>query len=750
MRSLKPISGVVALAACTSGASDESSTSAGAGEPVAVGPGAGMGEDPERRDIVPSERVAAAALPRGIGHEAPVVEVWLDPRASAALSVDQRGNVRLWPRLPTATSELSELAPIRVPIREPRTLSLARTSADTFVIAAIDTNQSTRVIEIELDGEGLPGDTPNPRGPGVRERFTLPPNDPLLELMVLDGGERLLGLGVDHRLRLYDREGQLLSVFSEYGFSPWQLRASGAPEAPKLAVVLAGPTRIQRIALENDAITKVGVAHPLRLDRGPNLNDLALLPSGKVAAVLRRPKAKTGLWVVELHDLDSGAVKVLWGEASSKRRLRMHVLSDDALLLEGHEGDGYRLDLAKAVLLPPPVPTPELPEPPLWASVETLPPESRATPTLVTLPKASDPRQVGVVGSLRAGPFGLGLMFDPLDSDRHFTLGHRSFGGSFVTIDPSGARIASTRSGVDAIVITELGDRSEHTTTCSMAELQALAFSDAEHLVLLGNEKATICAWRSGELRSEVALPGAALDAIHIEGPGKGTIGRRETVEEEWLIRSEQPVVPDLRHQIPFDANTFGTLAPLTGKALSRWPELDTDIDDKTIAFDRTGNVYVRKRIDTRHFHIDPPEGKQRKLTFAEKPVDVVRLAPSPDGKLVAIVHSPATEHGYYGYAYGYHGDYGNVFDARGDIPDRLSLFAIEGETASLRFAASIETTTVSLSWTDDGSRLAVEDAGRLRVFDPNGEVVFDRSDRVLRLEELPDAAEPSTLVEPP
>lgn len=736
MHGLKPMSGLMVIAACTASESGESSTSSQVGgEPKGGGPGFVSSEDPERRDIVPAEQVAAAVLQRGIGHEGPVVEVWLDPRASAALSVDTRGNVRLWPRLPTATSELSELAPVRVPLREPRTLSLARTSGDSFVIAAIDTNQATRVIEIELDAEGHAG---------VRERFSLPPDDPMLEWLVLDGGERLLGLGVDHRLRLYDRAGKLLAVLSEYGFSPWQLRASGPPEAPKLAVVLAGPTRLQRIAIEGDAITKVGVPHALRLDRGPNLNDLALLPAGNTAVVLRRPKTKSGLWVVELHDLDSGGVKVLWGEASSKRRLRMHVLSDDEVLLEGHEGDGYRLDLTKAVLLPPPpAPTPELPEPPPWASLETLPPESRATPTLVALPKSADARQVGVVGSLRAGPSELGLLFDPLDSDRHFTLGQRSFAGSFVTLDPSGSRIASKRSGEETIVITELGDRSEHASTCSMAELQELAFSDADHLVLVGTQKAAICAWRTGELRSELALPSFVDAAIHVEGPGKGTIGLRETADEEWY-RGDEEVVPDLRKQLPFTANTLGSLAPLVGKPLSQWPELDTDRLETTIASDRAGNVYVRKHIDTRHFHIDPPQGKPRKLTFAERAVDVIGLAPSPDGKLVAMVHSPATYHGPDGYyGYGYHEGFG-VFDSRGDVPDRLSLLAIEGDTPSLRFAASIETNSVALSWSEDGSRLALADNGRLRVFDPSGAVVFDRSDRKLELQDLPDAPAPS------
>lgn len=713
----------LAFVSCTTGESEPAASSSdGEASPTPEGEPTG---DPERRQIVSTAREPGAALPRGLAHEGPVVEVWLDPRASSALSVDNKGGVRLWPTLPSASSELAKLAPIRVPIREPRSLSFARGVGETFVIAAIDTSQTARVIEVEIDAEGQPG---------VRERFALAPDDPLLELHVLDGGERLIGLGVDHRLRLYDGQGAVISELREYGFSPWQLRFAGPPEALQIAVVLAGPTRLQPITIAGDKLAKRGEARQLRLDRGPNLNDLALLPSGKFAAVLRRPKAKTGLWVVELHELDTGAVRVAWGEIEGKRRPRMHVLDDDTILLEGPQGDGYRIDLRAAVAMPAPY---ELP-----ATVELLPPESRSLAPRFELAKAGDVRQVGVVAGLRAGPSGLGLLLDPLYATHHFTLGHTSFGGGAMDLDPSGTQIV-TSLGEGKLVITTLADLGEHPTTCTMTELRTVEFSDPDHLLIVGGAKASLCAWRTGEVVSELALPSHVEVAVHVERSGGGALAIRETEDEAWLARSGNDVVPDLRKHASFDANTFGPLEPLAGRELARWPEIDIDDEDKTIALDRAGNVYVRKQIDTRHFHIDPAEGKRRKLTFGERPVDLDMLVPSPEGKQVAIVHSHATDHGpsYYGYGGGYYGGY--VSDLRGDTPDTLTLFTIEGDIPQARWSAALTTPDVQLSWSDDGSRLAVEDLGRVRVFDPSGAIVFDRHDRKFSSEQLPDPVAP-------
>jgi hypothetical protein len=87
------------LFGCTGQPSDGSTgqdTLPGDPDTPASAPGGGV-------DGQPAEP-PAIALTRGLGHEATLTEVWLDPRASAALTLDAAGDVRLWPVLPKAGS----------------------------------------------------------------------------------------------------------------------------------------------------------------------------------------------------------------------------------------------------------------------------------------------------------------------------------------------------------------------------------------------------------------------------------------------------------------------------------------------------------------------------------------------------------------------------------------------------------------------------------------------------------------------
>lgn len=124
------------------------------------------------------------------------------------------------------------------------------------------------------------------------------------------GGERILALGVDHRLRLFDRGGALLDELAEHGLAPWQLRMVGRGESLAAAVVLAQPTRVQRLSLADDRLQLLGEPRRIYNDRGPNLNDLQLLPGGTHVTAFRRPHAKGKQWSLELIDLASGEVRV--------------------------------------------------------------------------------------------------------------------------------------------------------------------------------------------------------------------------------------------------------------------------------------------------------------------------------------------------------------------------------------------------------------------------------------------------------
>jgi hypothetical protein len=101
----------------------------------------------------------------------------------------------------------------------------------------------------------------------------------------------------------------------------------------------------------------------------------------------------------------------------------------------------------------------------------------------------------------------------------------------------------------------------------------------------------------------------------------------------------------------------------------------------------------------------------------------------------LAIVTAPGDSDGY---GHGYYGGYGGY-----SVTETLSIWATASEPPELLWSTIVSTSSIDLAWSDDGSRLAMEDAGRLRVITKDGEVLLDRGNREFQLEELPDVPEP-------
>jgi hypothetical protein len=638
-------------------------------------------------------------LPRGVSHIPGLTEVWLDPRASAALTLDATGGVRLWPTLPPASMALDELAPIRLPFTEPTSLSFARVGERAFIIAAIDTVQSARVIRVELDEAGTAR---------MQELFVTPPEDPLLELHVFDGGERLLALGVDHRLSLYDGGGQRIAELAEYGLAPWQLRIAGTPESPQLAMILVGPTRIQRLSIAGDRIAPVGEPRPFTLDRGPNHNDLALLPSGRTAAVFRRPKRRGKQWSLELHDLETGAIRVMWGEVESDIRPRMHIVDEGRALLEDGSDAGFWIDLTGGVVMPAPF---ELPE-----ELEELPPESRVTPRRVDLPELwpQQRHHTTVVAGLRAVTAGGALIVDPLDAPDHYRLDQAAISGNQFALNHAGNQLAFVESPYELFVEVQSDRLLFAVEECKGKGevIRGLEFLDDEHLLIVDYVSASICAWRDRKIVSTIDLPSFDRYAVRPFTPGSGELAIGIDGRE-----SSRAV---------FTNNTLGPLEPLPDADQQHWPQLEEN--DEFLALDRSGQRYTQRDVNTRDFNIIAPSGQQRTLKISDTPVAIEQFVPNADGTHIAIVHEPAPEDEEYGYGY-YHYD----------PPDTLSMWAIEGDDAKHMWSIPAWT-HLNIAWSGDGKRLALALGGGLRVITPDGELVFERKTFDLELERLPDA----------
>jgi hypothetical protein len=552
-------------------------------------------------------------LVRGEGHARPLTEAWLDPTATAALSLDEAGEVRLWPLL-SSTTGASELAPIRVPLHEPSQLSFARTSAGSYVIAALDTMQAARVLEIRIDEAGQAR---------MLERLRIPPSDPLLELNVLPGGERLLALGVDHRIRLLDRHGATLEQLVEHGFVPWQLRIAGSGDALHLAAVLTSPTRVQRLELVDDRLRRVGTPLAIELDRGPNHNDLVLTPDGRAVVLLRRPKPKTKQWSLQRIDLESGAVRVLTGEVEQEIRPRLHLVDAERALLEDGSGRGFWVDLRGGMEQPAGFVLPEL--------LEDLPPSARvvAQPARLAGSTADQRMRASVVAGLRVVPDGRALILDPLDSDQHHRLGHAAADSQVVALDGDGSHVAWQLGGavyVETVSPDALAGPLQLVRPARDDLVVELAFTDPEHLLIVtGRGASEIHAWKTGE----PAAIGPQLEWLDRAryaptSPGTGWLGVRPSNRHSNAVLLE------------LVGNAFGSSREAERDDFAdAWPELERG--DPSFALDGLGRHYAGSH-DWRRATIEITDpGTERRVIEVDHD-EFTALFPSPDGRHLAVV----------------------------------------------------------------------------------------------------------------
>ena len=458
-----------------------------ANQPGPVGERMALAPPPSETVGAPSpvvvERVEPAlGLDRRL-HVAPMSEVVLEPRAEAALTLDIDGGVRLWTELSAADAR----APLVVPEHEPSWMSLARTEAG-VVAGFIDTAGGGRVVEIDVDGAGARMST----------LFEIPATDPLFELHVLDGGTRILALGIDHRVRLYDREGAELSVLEPAGFVPWQLRVQqpvGGP--PAIVAVLAGPTRVQRITLDGDRLALTGEPRTVEIDQGPNRNDLSLSPDGRTVVAMRRPKARSTRLTFELVDLPTDARRLIAAQVDTRDRPRVLLVDGERALLESGTGRGFWLDLSAAVPWTAGTSREETEDLPATAMAE------------VGLAGSTTPRRMHVtmVGGIRALPAAHELIVDPVDEDHHTRLGAEPLRPDAVALDPSGSRVAWS---VGGSILLDDGQATGalHAVPCPVSRPVELAFLGEDRLLVLGQDgQAKIIEDAHGQVVSSTRLP---------------------------------------------------------------------------------------------------------------------------------------------------------------------------------------------------------------------------------------------------
>jgi len=437
-------------------------------------------------------------------HETTMSEVVLDARGEAALTLDTDGGVRLWPALRSDAAG----APWALPVQEPNWLSLARDGGEGFVVGFVDTAGGARVAHVVVEGGQA----------RMVSRFEIPTTDPLLELHVLDGGERILALGLDHRVRLYDRTGALVGGIDRAGFVPWQLRVSERPgKPPALAVVLVGPPRVQTVVMNGDSLELVGEPRGVALDQGPNRNDLSLSPDGTTVVALRRPRAKGSRFTIQLIDLATNERRMMAIDVDGRVRPRLHLVDDQRALLESGTGQGFWVDLSAA-------------KP--WtsgtdkAAIDALVPVPLQA---VPLPASSQAERMHatVAAGVRAVPTPHALVVDALDEAGHLELGAAPVRPIATALDTTGTRAAWSLGRTILLDETDGGGLLRELPALESPVVELAFVGDGALLALSADGRASLLRSEDGQTIASARVPlswGLAASSFRREGAGAGSL----------------------------------------------------------------------------------------------------------------------------------------------------------------------------------------------------------------------------------
>lgn len=639
-------------------------------------------------------------------HDSPMSEVVLDPRARAALTLDTEGKVRLW----TDLSAGGTRAPLVIPEYEPGWMSLARTEGG-FVAGFIDTAGGGRVIEIAVDGTGARMST----------LFEIPATDPLFEMHVLDGGERILVLGIDHRVRLYDRQGTALSVLEPMGFVPWQLRVQ-QPEGGAVAIVavLAGPTRVQAITLQGDRLALRGEPRTVEIDQGPNRNDLSLMPDGRRVVAMRRPKLRGKRFTFEVIELQTDARSLIAAKVDTTDRPRVLPAGGDRVLLESGSGRGFWLELSAAVPWTGPTGREETQDVPATAM------------TPVRLAGSTTARRMHVTlrAGVRAVPTSDALVVDPIDEGRHVQLGAEPLRPQAVALSPSGSRVAWS-SGRSIVF-----DRGEpggelHRVPSPTERVVELAFIGDERLLVLGDKgHVKIIDDEQGQVVSSIK-PSLAWG---LAGAG---FRRGASVDEGTLaLMPAQPRDPIL--VVDVGDGGFGERREVPRRTRTQWPALGVRARDargviEALGFEDLAPGSIAALVDDgegAHLIADSSSlptlyrvGEDRRQELPLREGRVERLVPERNGSRVAVLQRVHVA---------------NVFGDSGRMAgfDRYVVSVYDLETEQRLWSRPTMGVT-DLEWSHDGERLAVAAYDGGRVIDAStGEQVILRRHLGLRVTE--------------
>ncbi|HVI01310.1 MAG TPA: hypothetical protein VM869_21480 [Enhygromyxa sp.] len=574
------------------------------------------------------EKVVFASV--GVPHVAAITLIAIDPSGKAALTRDTAGGVRLWPALDGSRE------PLIVPIRDPRMMALGQ-RGEGWTLALLDAAGGARIVAVDASGKMEP-------------LASLPPTDPLAEIVVLPGGERLVAVGSDHVIRLLDRKGSELARLDSPGLRPASLRvAMQADEGEARVVALTagefdggqGRFAIELLPLEiGEASIALGShRRVLHLDSPATVDNPTLAPDGRSVVYLQRQRLGSATWKVHAMQLEDGLEISVDSEIPNGQQPRFGLMSGGRVLVDDGTGMGRVVDLRER-------------------NVELI--GLRSSPTLNHLAATYS-------AGLRVAPANNWLAVHQLERDDLIYLGYEQINVTDVGLSPSGKSVAwalGDRVAVEAVgsnVVFEVPGTRPHAQ-------RFVNFLDEELLLTLDwNGGAKLLRWHDGEVVAAVDLANSTqMSELARDGQGNGVMFVRTNL---W----QNPTVVELRERqfgarylTYASANLAGILAPADAP-LEDWGawtldgagklrsftlgQLRDGVDTKAaleggellsfglpeqFAVDSRGNQYwVRTTGSRPTLHVERgTKGDELELA----PGFLVRLTPSPDGRRIAVV----------------------------------------------------------------------------------------------------------------
>lgn len=468
----------------------------------------------------------------GIAHSGNIDKVVLDPTATAALSRDAVGGLRLWPALD------GTLEPQSVPIANPRSMAVL-TAGKGFVVLAVEASGGARFVSMQPDGH-------------AKDLVALPPFNPVLEVVAVRG-RRFAALMRDGSIRIFDTKGKEVAAFDEKGFQPVSVRPSGDG---KHLVALTTMDRVgsdaraeaQRLSFggSGDALSlkRSGTPAILKTTAGITETTVSISHDASEAAVLAR--GVSDHWDVEIHNLEADETpRTVQVKFSMHQQPHIGYAGPKRLLVSSNEGIPSKL-------------------------IDT---KSQSVRLRTSIPQ--DFNHQGRAQSVTAGRqvvgYGTFLFVHDVDDRKHRFLGYQATQGSSVGLSPSGSYVAWAYS--QGPVVVEALDGSVAPTEIDYGTNNfsgtRVRFLDDDHLVIVDAVgEVSLVHWRSGEV---VARAGTMSNvrAIHLD-PAQGVFVLERFSNEAWVYE----VSPEEGFEGPYivgDTYRLGILRPKPPSDVVLW-----------------------------------------------------------------------------------------------------------------------------------------------------------------------------------